>query len=58
MAELVVGVQGMTCQNCVKHATKALRGVAGVEDVQVTLEPPRATVRGEGSRIRSGMTRK
>jgi len=48
VSELVVGVQGMTCQNCVRHATKALQAVDGVSEVEVTLEPPRATVRGEG----------
>jgi Cu+-exporting ATPase len=41
----------MTCQNCVRHATKALKGVDGVSEVEVTLEPPRATVRGEGLEV-------
>ena len=31
-------VEGMMCQNCVKHVTKALEGVPGAEDVSVSLE--------------------
>ena len=34
----------MMCQNCVKHVTKALEGVAGVTDVAVSLEDKKAVV--------------
>jgi Cu+-exporting ATPase len=37
-------IEGMTCGNCVKHATKALEGVEGVESVGVVLEGGVATV--------------
>ena len=37
-------VEGMMCQNCVKHVTKALEGVPGATDVQVSLEEKQATV--------------
>ena len=37
-------VEGMMCQNCVKHVTKALEGVAGVTDVAVSLEDKKAVV--------------
>ena len=37
-------VEGMMCQNCVKHVTKALEGVPGATDVQVSLENKSATV--------------
>lgn len=37
-------VEGMMCQNCVKHVTKALEGVPGAADVQVSLENKSATV--------------
>lgn len=39
-------ITGMTCNHCVMNATKALEGVAGVESVDVSLEPGRATVTG------------
>jgi copper chaperone CopZ len=34
----------MTCNNCVKHVDKALRAVAGVESVQVSLPDQTAKV--------------
>ena len=37
-------VKGMTCSNCVRHATEALQGIGGVASVSVTLEPGRAEV--------------
>ena len=37
-------VKGMTCNMCVKHVTKALQGVAGVLEVDVSLEADNATV--------------
>jgi P-type Cu+ transporter len=36
-------ITGMTCNNCVRHVDKALRGVAGVRAVEVSL-PDRAKV--------------
>jgi copper chaperone CopZ len=35
-------IDGMHCNGCVARVTKALQTVA--DDVQVTLEPPRATL--------------
>ena len=32
---LTVRVEGMTCENCARHVTQALKAVPGVEDVQV-----------------------
>ena len=46
---MVVGVDGMTCPMCVKHVTKALEETEGVEEVEVTLEPGRAQVRGHAT---------
>lgn len=37
-------ISGMHCGSCVRKLTNALRGVAGVTDVSVTLSPPRAAV--------------
>jgi Cu+-exporting ATPase len=38
-------VNGMTCQNCVRHVTDAIHGVPGVRSASVALESGRATVR-------------
>jgi P-type Cu+ transporter len=38
-------VSGMTCQNCARHVTEAIQGVAGVRSASVSLEAGRATVR-------------
>ena len=39
-------IDGMTCEHCVKRATKALQAVPGVATVEVTLEPGAARVNG------------
>ncbi len=39
----------MTCGSCVQTVTEALKGVAGVSDVTVTLVPPKAIVHAEAS---------
>ena len=44
MMKREMSVEGMMCQNCVKHVTKALSGVPGVEDVSVSLEGKNAVV--------------
>lgn len=35
--ETTVGVTGMTCENCVKHVTDEIEGIAGVEGVNIAL---------------------
>jgi copper chaperone CopZ len=40
-------VQGMTCGACVKHVTKALQSVPGVNRVDVDLTKGRASVQGD-----------
>jgi heavy metal translocating P-type ATPase len=42
----VLNIQGMMCQHCVAHVTKALQGVPGVETVDVSLEQNQAAVTG------------
>ncbi len=37
-------VEGMMCQHCVAHVTKALQGVAGVDSVEVNLKKKTAVV--------------
>ena len=46
MKTVELSIEGMMCQNCVKHATKALQSVNGVNEVKVTLETNSAIVSG------------
>ncbi len=46
MKTVELSIEGMMCQNCVKHATKALQSVDGVNEVKVTLETNSAIVSG------------
>jgi copper chaperone CopZ len=39
-----LAIEGMTCDNCVKHVERALRGVNGVKSVHVDRENARAEV--------------
>jgi copper chaperone CopZ len=43
-AQVTLNIQGMSCQMCVKHVTKALQGVPGVTDVVVSLDAATAMV--------------
>ncbi len=45
MQEVVLDIEGMTCETCPITVHKALTRLEGVEAVQVTYEPPRAVVR-------------
>lgn len=49
MATTVLRVEGMSCANCVRHVTEALRAVAGVDAVEVSLEAATATVESSGA---------
>lgn len=44
MAQTVIGIQGMTCDGCVRSVTKALQSVPGVQETHVSLEKHEATV--------------
>lgn len=39
-----IGIDGMTCDNCVRRVEKALRGVVGVKEVRVNRPAALATV--------------
>jgi copper chaperone CopZ len=39
-----IGIEGMTCDNCVRSVEKALRGVKGVTEVRVNRHSALATV--------------
>lgn len=45
-ATIELDIQGMTCEHCVKRATKALQSVPGVTAVEVRLEPGAARISG------------
>jgi len=45
MQTVELKVEGMDCQGCVKSVTRMLSGVAGVENVDVSLEQGRARIR-------------
>lgn len=39
-----IGIEGMTCDHCVRRVEKALKGRPGVREVMVSREAARATV--------------
>ena len=41
-----LSIEGMMCQHCVQHVSKALQGVKGVDKVEVSLEAKEARVSG------------
>ena len=49
--EVVLEVQGMTCEACSQAVVYALRRVEGVQAAEVTLEPPEARVRFDGAKV-------
>ena len=50
METINLSITGMTCGNCVKHVEKALKGVAGVTEVDVDLAAGAARVVGDFSK--------
>jgi Cu+-exporting ATPase len=44
MKDIVFAVEGMTCQNCVRHVKEALIGVEGISEAHVSLEDSLARV--------------
>jgi copper chaperone len=44
MATADIKIEGMSCEGCVKSVTRALAGVAGVQEVAVSLEEANARV--------------
>lgn len=39
-----IGIEGMSCQHCVRHVTEALEELAGVKSVKVSLESKTAEI--------------
>lgn len=48
MTTTVLHIDGMSCQNCVRHVTEALQKVAGVSSATVSLETASARVSSHG----------
>jgi copper chaperone len=42
-----LNIEGMSCNNCVRHVKEALEGVAGVQKAEVSLSENRALVLGD-----------
>ena len=42
-----LNIEGMTCQMCVQHVTKALQSTSGVSKAEVNLETKSALVEGD-----------
>ena len=51
MDTVVLDIQGMTCQGCVKSVENVLRAVDGVRQVQVSLETAKATIEYDAGKI-------
>jgi copper chaperone len=47
MSDIKLKITGMSCEHCVRVATKALEGVPGVDSAEVTLTPGGAVVHGQ-----------
>ncbi len=50
MSRLMLSIDGMTCQHCRMTVERALLGVDGVQNAQVSLEDARAEVEFDPSR--------
>lgn len=51
MNEILLSVTGMTCGGCVSSVQKVLQALPGVQSVEVTLDPARARVVYDASRV-------
>lgn len=49
MKELTLKIEGMMCMHCVAHVKKALEGIDGVQDVEVSLDENKATLKAQNS---------
>ena len=51
MEQMLIGIDGMSCQGCVKNVTGVLQALPGVERVEVSLEKKQATVDFDPARV-------
>jgi len=52
MSQIILKVEGMTCNHCKMRTEKALQGVSGVESVKVDLAGKEAVVTGNAERAK------
>ena len=50
MSQIILKVEGMTCNHCKMRTEKALQAVSGVENVKVDLETKEVVVTGNAER--------
>ncbi|MHB8074206.1 CopZ family metallochaperone [Desulfosporosinus fructosivorans] len=50
MSQIILKVEGMTCNHCKMRVEKALQGVSGVESVKVDLAAQEAVISGDVER--------
>ncbi len=48
-----LNINGMTCQNCVMHVTKALQAVPGVTATEVDLQHKSAKIEHDGADVKT-----
>lgn len=51
MAEITLGVKGMTCNMCVRHVCEALEDLAGVDRAKVDLQKKEAAITYDASKV-------
>ena len=51
MKETTINIEGMMCEHCLNSVTKAITGIDGVTDVEVSLNPGQAKVNFDSSKI-------
>lgn len=51
MEHIVIGIDGMSCQNCVKSITGVLQSLPGVERVEVSLEAGQADLEYDSDKV-------
>ena len=44
-------VEGMTCENCVRHVEQALKNLAGIEQLEVHLEQKEVVVKYDPTQV-------
>jgi len=49
--QLVINISGMSCNHCKIAVEKAIKALAGVEEVKVDLEGGKATVRYDSDKV-------
>lgn len=53
MQTVTMSVEGMVCDACVGHVTKALQGLDGVQSAQVSLQDKRAFVTYDPAKVQA-----